>query len=184
MQKRIFITGGSGFLGCAITSALLERGDEVTVLSRDAVATRRKLAGGFDYIVGDPTLKGDWQAAVRGASAVVNLAGAPIDGKRWNAHYRQILHDSRVDTTRFVVEAISAVPESERPRVLVSSSGVDYYPFSIDFNYKIVKTGFSLLVVFKKIFGCIPTHDSLTPGDFFTSTKESHYCDESGHKEK
>jgi hypothetical protein len=129
MSKRVFVTGGTGFIGSALIAALRGRGDEVSVLSRDANRARAALPAGVTVVEGDPGLGGGaWQDHLAGMDAVVHLAGAPVAGKRWDAHYKQILRDSRVESTRHVVEGIAALPEAERPRVLVSASGADYYP--------------------------------------------------------
>jgi len=69
---------------------------------------------------------------VAGCDAAVNLAGEPVGARRWDARVRQILRDSRVDTTHNVVAAITAAPEDARPRVLVSASGIDYYGLDVD----------------------------------------------------
>ncbi len=125
---RVFLSGGTGTIGRAITRALLERGDEVTVLTRNA--SRAKLPEAVTCIEADPCYEGDWQQAIAGHDAVINLAGAPLDGQRWNALYRQRIHDSRVDATRFIAEAIVATPEATRPKALLSASGIDYYGFA------------------------------------------------------
>lgn len=128
MSKRVFVTGGTGFMGTALVQALCGRGDQVTVLSRDAARARASLPAGAVVVEGDPGLgSGAWQRHLAGMDAVVHLAGAPVADKRWDAHYKQILRDSRVESTRHLVEGIAALPEAERPRVLVSASGADYY---------------------------------------------------------
>ncbi|HET6612994.1 MAG TPA: NAD-dependent epimerase/dehydratase family protein, partial [Kofleriaceae bacterium] len=129
---RIFVTGASGFIGHHLCQALRARGDEVVAVSRHPEAARARLGPGIEVIAGNPTAAGDWQDAVAGADAVVNLASEPIADRRWNAHVRQIIHDSRVDAARHVVEAIARAPESARPAVLVSASGIDYYPTDAD----------------------------------------------------
>lgn len=126
---RVFITGGSGFIGRALTAALRARGDQVIVLSRTA---QPALGDGVEIVEGDSTSAGPWQAALAGCDAVVNLAGQSVGGQRWNAQYKQLIHDSRVETTRQLVEGIAALPPGRRPAVLVSSSGIDYYPFDVD----------------------------------------------------
>jgi uncharacterized protein len=130
MGKRIFLTGGSGFLGRAITAALLARGDVPVVLTRDAGRARGRVPEGTEVVEGDPTCRGPWQDQVAGCDAVINLAGAGIADRRWDARYRQILFDSRVDSTANVVAALAAAPAERRPAVLVSASGVDYYPLA------------------------------------------------------
>lgn len=131
MSKRVFLTGGTGFVGTRLVAALRARGDRPVVLSRSAERARAHFGDGtddIDIVEGDPTEPGPWQERLAGCDAVVSLAGEPVDGRRWNAQVRQILHDSRVDTTRFVVEGMAALPAAERPAVLASASGVDYYP--------------------------------------------------------
>jgi uncharacterized protein (TIGR01777 family) len=127
MARRIFVTGGTGFIGRALVASLIERGDTPIVVTRNAARARARLGEGVEIVEGDPTFAGPWQEKLAGTDAVVNLAGQPIADKRWSAHYKQILHDSRVDTTRFVVEGIGALDPKDRPAVLVSASGVDYY---------------------------------------------------------
>jgi uncharacterized protein (TIGR01777 family) len=113
-----------------LCAALVERGDAVVALSRSSGRASQVLGARVEIIEGDPTDAGRWQAALDGCTAVVNLAGEPIAGHRWNAQYRQKLLDSRVDCTRHVVEAIESA--TVRPRVLVSASGVDYYAVATD----------------------------------------------------
>ena len=130
---RVFITGATGFIGQAITAALRERGDTVVALTR----SRKKAAGlwpgadaSLEIVEGDSSCEGDWQDAVAGCDAVINLAGEPLDGARWDAIYRQKLRDSRIDCTRFLSEAILRADAAHRPKVLVSASGIDYYGFA------------------------------------------------------
>ncbi len=125
---RVFLTGGTGTIGRAIVAALVERGDEVTVLTRNAKNAR--LPSAITLVEGDPCYEGEWQDAIAGQDAVINLAGEPLDGQRWNAIFRQRLHDSRVDGTRFVAEAILRAPSESRPKTLINASGADYYGFA------------------------------------------------------
>jgi uncharacterized protein len=56
---------------------------------------------------------------------VVNLAGEPISESRWTADRKKSLMDSRVITTKNIVEAIAAAPV--KPKVLVSTSAIGFY---------------------------------------------------------
>ncbi len=129
---RVFVTGGSGFVGRALVAALAARGDQPVVLTRSAERARPRLPDGIEIIEGDPTGPGTWQKALRGTDAVINLAGENLGERRWSAQVKQAIHDSRVEATRFVVEGMSSLADDVRPRVLVSASGIDYYPFSLD----------------------------------------------------
>jgi len=108
---KVVVTGATGYLGRPVCEALRARGDDVVALARSSGA--------------DLELQGAWMDALDGAAAVVHLAGEPIAGKRWTARQKQIIRDSRVETTRHVVEAIARA--RARPGVLVTASGADYY---------------------------------------------------------
>ena len=67
----------------------------------------------------------DWAREIDGAAGVVHLAGAQAVGVRYTASVKERLYDSRVKSAQVLVEAIRAA--TQKPRVLVSASGVDYY---------------------------------------------------------
>ena len=134
MGKRVLLTGGTGFVGQAIVAGLRERGDSVVVITRNAASARARLGhdSAIDIVEGDPCYGGSWQASLRDVNAVIHLAGQSVAGERWSARYKQILHDSRVESTRNLVDAMQSSDARERPTVLVSASGIDYYPFDDD----------------------------------------------------
>jgi len=128
-MMKIGITGATGFIGAKLAAALLARGDEVVAFTRDPARAQARVPNGTRLVAAELETQGTWQDAIAGLDAVVHLAGEPIAGKRWNARQKQLLRDSRVESTRHLVEAIAAaVP---RPRVLVCASGADYYPFAM-----------------------------------------------------
>jgi uncharacterized protein (TIGR01777 family) len=125
---RILIAGGSGFLGRRLGSALLEAGDEVTVLSRARHEADGTLLPGVGVRRWDPPrVDDDLIAAVRAADAVVNLAGVAIGGRPWTPGRKGAILESRIAATGAIVEAIRRLPSSERPKVLVNASGIDIY---------------------------------------------------------
>jgi uncharacterized protein (TIGR01777 family) len=125
---KVVMTGATGFIGVKLAGALRARGDHVVALTRDAARAAAKLPD-IELVTADLEQPGAWCAALDGADAIVNLAGEPIAGVRWDARQKQKLRDSRVETTRTLVEAIAKA--TPRPRVLVSASGADYYPYAI-----------------------------------------------------
>lgn len=125
---RIVIAGGSGFLGRRLTAAWLEAGDEVTVLTRNPARTARSLHAGATVGRWDPqSVDDDLVATLRGADAVVNLAGVPIGGRPWTPGHKRAILQSRLDATGAIVEAIGRLPAADRPKVLVNASGIDIY---------------------------------------------------------
>ena len=131
MAAPVVVTGATGFIGTSLVAALRAAGHAVTALTRDADRARRVL-GDATCVTADLQSAGPWTSAIAGAAAIVHLAGEPIAGRRWDARYKQRLRDSRVETTRTLVEAIAALPAASRPRALIASSGIDYYPFAPD----------------------------------------------------
>ena len=119
---KILIAGGLGFVGTALTRYFLESGHQVV-----ATGTRSRqnqiFHDRFLYVPADTTRPGAWQEALRGMDAVVNLAGRSIFQK-WDAAYKQSIYDSRILTTRNLVEALAA--NSGKP-TLISTSAVGFY---------------------------------------------------------
>ena len=73
----IFITGGTGFVGKALSKALLDSGHSLKILSR---SKRNDTAsnGKVSYVEGDPARKGKWLEQLADCDVVINLAGASI----------------------------------------------------------------------------------------------------------
>jgi len=125
---RVFITGGSGFVGTSIIRQLVGRGEEVTVLTRK-VSKKRKPPRGVSFLEADPTREGPWQEQVAGHDTFINLAGASIF-RRWTGEAKQVIRDSRLLTTRNLVSALEA--RKGKDTVLLSTSAVGYYGFHGD----------------------------------------------------
>jgi uncharacterized protein (TIGR01777 family) len=123
---KVVITGGLGFIGTQLSTRLLERGHQVTVVDHSAKPrpyTPRKVK----YVSADTTVPGAWQEEVGIQDAVINLAGTSIF-RRWNDETKQLIYDSRILTTRNVAEAM----DEEKGALLCSTSAVGYYGFRGD----------------------------------------------------
>ncbi len=120
---KVFITGGTGFLGAALTEGLLAEGHSVTILSRSS--RNRFLKMGLAYCEGNPTKSGPWQEEVSSHDVVINLAGASIF-RTWNDKSKEAIRNSRILTTRNLVDAIGQSPKNI---TLLSGSAVGYYGF-------------------------------------------------------
>ncbi len=111
---RLTLTGATGRLGTMITSALRERGDDVTILSRSA-------AKGIEW---DPVRGPAPVDALNGRDAVIHLAAEDI-AQRWNDESLRRIRESREVGTRNLVEGLRAA--EPRPKALISASAVGYY---------------------------------------------------------
>lgn len=113
----VLISGGNGLIGQRLRALLLTLGYAVRVLTR-----RPRCEGEFGWDIG-----GGWldPAALEGVDAIIHLAGENIAGGRWTPARKQRILSSRVEGTRVLVAAIQAA--RERPQVLLSASGINYY---------------------------------------------------------
>ncbi len=113
-REIVAVTGASGLIGRALVDALQMRGARVLRIGRGAAADVRwdPAAGRLDA------------ASLRGVTAVVHLAGAPI-AERWTSAHKAAIRDSRVQGTALVSRTLLALPEP--PRVLISGSAIGIY---------------------------------------------------------
>jgi uncharacterized protein len=128
---KVVIAGGSGFLGNALAWAWAEEGHAVRVLTRSIPPGQSRHESG----TGTPGItnvgwspdgqQGALPAEIDGATAIINLAGASVNGGRWNPARKQAIRDSRVLATGSLTSAIAAA--TSPPAVLISASGVGYY---------------------------------------------------------
>ncbi len=107
---KVCITGASGFIGHSLTGALEQRGYACSAIKRSL------LYGNGDELADK----------LEGYDAVINLAGAPII-QRWTTKSKATIYDSRVLTTRNLVQALVMLPEAKRPKTFISASAVGIY---------------------------------------------------------
>ena len=119
----VFITGGTGFVGRRLAGELAGQGHRVVVLSRSDARDPNSVPE-IVHLVGDPTAPGDWQEEASRADAAVNLAGASIF-RRWTDEAKEEIMNSRVLSTRHLIQALTSSHSGER--TLLSASAVGYY---------------------------------------------------------
>jgi uncharacterized protein len=123
---KFFLTGGTGFVGKGLTRELVQRGHEVTLLTRSLRRVGSKQPRVF-LLEGDSTQKGEWQKSVGEHDVVINLAGASIFS-RWTEEKKRDLRESRILTTRNLVAALQGKPIQR----FFSASAIGYYGFHKD----------------------------------------------------
>jgi len=117
---RVFVTGGSGFLGAAVVGRLLERGAEVEALARSEEAAAKLARLGARPVRGGVTDSDALHVAMRGADAVYHIAGMYRIGIKQSEH--EAMFQANVDGTTLVLDAAIAAAV---PRIVyVSTVGV------------------------------------------------------------
>jgi uncharacterized protein (TIGR01777 family) len=110
------VFGASGLIGGALVASLRRDKVEVVEFGRSQSGVRAHWNPAKGEIDRD---------ALIGADAVINLAGARLDGGRWTAARKRELWTSRVGSTALLARTLADLPV--RPEVLVNASAVGFY---------------------------------------------------------
>jgi nucleoside-diphosphate-sugar epimerase len=111
---RIFLTGGTGYIGSAVLDALLRAGHSVTALVRDPAKAERFSTRGITSVVGELADPSSYAAAAEGADALVHTAFE--HSKRGQAVDRL--------TMEALIGAARVRAEDGRPTAIVYTSGI------------------------------------------------------------
>lgn len=114
----VLITGASGMVGQAVTHFLTTGGHRVIRLVR-------REPRGADERRWDPAGRSLDPEVLRGADAIIHLAGEPIDG-RWTAEKKRAILKSRVDSTRLIADTLIDM-KGPRPKTFLCASAVGFY---------------------------------------------------------
>lgn len=117
---KILITGGTGFIGKKLCHFLQDKKHELTVLSRKPEKVHSLCGNSVQAISNIDQLK-----TSDSFDAIINLAGEGIADARWTESRKQILLDSRINTTKQLVSYIERA--KKKPEVLISGSAIGYY---------------------------------------------------------
>lgn len=141
-NKPILITGGTGFLGSALTFDLLQSNQQVVIFSRNAQTVARAFGDKVQAVTSIDQLPD-----AGSFKAIVNLAGAGIFDQRWNETRKAVLRDSRIKLTQQLGNWIAQ--SREQPEVLINGSAIGIYgshgdeildensPATIDFSQQL-----------------------------------------------
>lgn len=119
-MRHILVTGGTGLIGASLILKLIDQDTKVTVLTRNANAAGSKLPA-------DVTLIGSLRelTSLNHIDIVINLAGEPIVNKRWSDSQKQLLEESRWETTQQLVTLFNH--SDTPPHTFISGSAIGIY---------------------------------------------------------
>lgn len=123
--SRIIITGGTGFIGRPLSQRLVDRGNEVICLTRNASAANEKWGNRIKFVDWNGRNALGWGGYAEGASAILNLAGESIATGRWNTQKKQRILQSRVSAGEAVVRAVQSA--KREPEVIIQASAIGFY---------------------------------------------------------
>jgi len=124
-MKKIIITGATGSIGRNLVQQLITRGNEVIIFTRNPENAKNKIANASKYVKWEYENVTAWLHELHGVDVLVHLASANLSSKRWNGKFKKEAYDSRIISTRNLVEAIKQV--EHKPKSFICSSAVGYY---------------------------------------------------------
>jgi len=87
-RRRVFVKGGTGYLGCPLIAALLDRGHEVRALVRPG--SEKKLPSGCTAIAGDALNSNSYVSQIPPAETFVQLVGVSHPSPSKASQFRAI----------------------------------------------------------------------------------------------
>lgn len=133
MPKKILITGATGLIGKRIVKELSKKGDQIKIISTNEQKAKF-LFNDINSIEIYQNTSYDNPEKLKqildGCDAIFNLAGANVGDKRWTEEYKKEIYNSRVETTKLLVQTIKLC--DNKPECLINASGVGIYGFRGD----------------------------------------------------
>lgn len=120
-MSTVLISGGTGLIGKALGQALLAKGYQVIILTRDA--GKRSSTPGLSYASWDPENQLIDKTAIQRADHIIHLAGAGVADKRWTKKRKREIVDSRVISSRLIVKSLEETPNKIRSVISASATG-------------------------------------------------------------
>lgn len=120
----VLITGGTGLIGRPLTAALLEKGYEVIILTRDPARYTTHTTR-LSYAAWEPAAGVIDIAAITKADHIIHLAGAGVADKRWSKERKREIVESRVKSGELLVKALKET--SNKVQSVISSSAIGWY---------------------------------------------------------
>ena len=125
-MNKVIIAGGTGLVGENLTKMFVEDGYEVVILSRKGP---KQISNHVSQLSWDPDRGIFPLEALAGTDVVINLAGANIAAHRWTTSYRKEILDSRLNSTRTIVDALNKYSGGNEI-CFINASAIGYYGYN------------------------------------------------------
>jgi uncharacterized protein (TIGR01777 family) len=124
-MQTVLITGGTGMIGKALTQALIERGFNVIIFTRQQNDKQKTKNDKLSYATWDVNKQTLDKNAFAKADYLIHLAGASIAEKRWTKKRKQEIASSRVDSGKLLVESLKTIPN--KIKTVISATAIGWY---------------------------------------------------------
>jgi uncharacterized protein len=122
-MQTVLITGGTGLVGKALGQALLAKGYRVIILTREI--SRQSPFAHLTYANWNVEQQIIDKQALASADYIIHLAGAGVADKRWTAKRKNEILDSRVNSSKLIVDSLQTVQHNVK--AVVSASAIGWY---------------------------------------------------------
>jgi len=134
---RILLLGCTGFIGKELVPKLILDGHELTLISRNNI-NQLKINVSFEkisFLKIDLTYKNNWEDInflhqLKMCQGIINLSGEPIAEKRWTEEQKKIIENSRVNTTKYLMENLKKL--KLKPKFIINGSAIGFYGTSLN----------------------------------------------------
>src|SRR5689334_7654119 len=115
----VIITGGTGLIGKALTRALVAKGYNVIILTRNPAG--KPASPQISYAFWNPDGGTVDKDAFANADCIIHLAGANVAGGRWTTKRKKEIVDSRVKSGRLLSKMLAEIPNDVKAVVSASA---------------------------------------------------------------
>jgi uncharacterized protein (TIGR01777 family) len=124
-METVLITGGTGMIGKALTQALIERGFNVIILTRNINNEQKPKSDKLTYAIWNVEKQTIDKDAFGKADYIIHLAGASVAEKRWTKKRKQEIVSSRVDSGKLIVDSLKNL--SNKLKTVISATAIGWY---------------------------------------------------------
>jgi uncharacterized protein len=121
MKKNVLISGGSGFIGSALTKVLVSKGYSVGILSRNNKINTKDIS----YYKWDVDKQFIDEEAIDKADYIIHLAGENIAAKRWTSKRKMAIIDSREKSAKLIYSVLKK--NNKKLDAFISASAIGIY---------------------------------------------------------
>ena len=121
----ILITGGTGLIGKALGTLLIQHGYEIIILTRDVHQANNHSKKNIQYAHWDVLKQTIDTDAIQKANYIIHLAGAGVAEKRWTDKRKKEIADSRIQSSALLIKALQQNPH--QVKAVIAASAIGWY---------------------------------------------------------